>query len=459
MFYALTSTNQYLEDNSVIDRLASMFRIADLRKKILFTLLIIVIYRVGSFVILPFVDYGVVQDTLGNNDIFSKQGGGLLNYFALLAGGGLRNLAVFALGIMPYITASIIMQLLGEVIPKIKAWQQEGPDGQKKVTQTTRYVTMLLALLQSSVLVYQLNKGQLYGQSFQTADKTTVTSFLVKNMTTPKFLFMILTLVAGTALLMWLGELITQKGIGNGMSILIFASVASSVPFQFAAVWTEGGTYKFWVIATMGVAMIAGVVFIESGQRRIPVQFAKRVVGRKMMGGQSTYIPIKVNTAGVVPVIFAQSLLLFPALVAGLVDNKGLRDFVDTHFINGQSWWYLLVEVTLILAFAYFYTYIAFNPTQQADIIRKQGGYIPGIKPGQETERYLARIVNRITLPGAMTIAAIAGLPIVVTILWNISQFPFGGVSMLILVGVALETMKQIDAQMSLRNYEGFLSK
>ncbi len=443
----------------MIDRLASMFRIEDLRRKIAFTLLVIVIYRVGSFIILPFVKYKTVQDTLGNNDIFSEQGGGLLNYFALLAGGGLRNLAIFALGIMPYITASIIMQLLGEIIPKIKTWQQEGPEGQKKVTQTTRYVTILLALLQSSVLVYQLNQGQLYGQRFQDDSNEDVTSFLTANMTTPKFLFMILTLVAGTALLMWLGELITQKGIGNGMSILIFASVASSVPFQFAAVWTQGGTFKFWVILATGLAMIAGVVFIESGQRRIPVQFAKRVVGRKMMGGQSTYIPIKVNTAGVVPVIFAQSLLLFPALLAGLANNESLRAFIDKHFINGQSWWYLLAEVVLILAFAYFYTYIAFNPAQQADIIRKQGGYIPGIKPGLDTEKYLTKVVNRITLPGAAMIAFIAGFPIAVTIIWGIAQFPFGGTSMLILVGVALETMKQIDAQMSLRNYEGFLSK
>ncbi len=443
----------------MLDRLSLMFRIEDLRKKILFTLLVIVIYRVGSFIILPYVDHGTVQDTLGNNDIFSDQGGGLLNYFALLAGGGLRNLAVFALGIMPYITASIIMQLLGEIIPKIKSWSEEGAEGEKKKTQTTRYMTMLLALLQSSVLVYQLNQGQLYGQSFQQSNDQTVQSFLVSGMNTPKFLFMILTLVAGTALLMWLGELITQKGIGNGMSILIFASVASSVPFQFAAVWTQGGQGKFAVISVMGLIMIAGVVFIESGQRRIPVQFAKRVVGRKMMGGQSTYIPIKVNTAGVVPVIFAQSLLLFPALLAGLANNEALRKFVDKNLINGQSWWYLLAEVILIMAFAYFYTYIAFNPAQQADIIRKQGGYIPGIKPGPETERYLTRVVNRITLPGAMTIAAIAGLPIAVVIVWNITQFPFGGVSMLILVGVALETMKQIDSQMSLRNYEGFLSK
>lgn len=435
-----------------------MFRIADLRKKILFTLLIIVIYRVGSFIVLPFVNYDRVQATLGNNDVFSSEGGGLLNYFALLAGGGLRNLAVFALGIMPYITASIIMQLLGEIIPKIKSWREEGPDGQKKVTQTTRYVTILLALLQSSVLVYQLNQGQLYGQSFS-AEQGENPSFLVNDMNTWKYLFMILTLVAGTALLMWLGELITSKGIGNGMSILIFASVASSVPFSFAAIWTEGSREQFVVFLGIGLAMIAGVVFIESGQRRIPVQFAKRVVGRKMMGGQSTYIPIKVNTAGVVPVIFAQSLLLFPALLAGLANNDGLREFVDKHFINGQSWWYLVAQVVLILAFAYFYTYIAFNPAQQADIIRKQGGYIPGIKPGPETERYLTKIVNRITLPGAMTVAFIAGFPIAVTIIWKITQFPFGGTSMLIMVGVALETMKQIDSQMSLRNYEGFLTK
>jgi preprotein translocase subunit SecY len=436
-----------------------MFRIQDLRKKILFTILMIVLYRVGSFIVLPYVNYPIVQKSLGDTNIFTNQGGGLLNYFALLAGGGLRNLAVFGLGIMPYITASIIMQLLGEIIPKLKSWQEEGQEGQKKITQTTRYVTILLALLQSSVLVYQLDQGQLYGQRFQTSDNKDVTSFLVKNMTTPKYLFMILTLVAGTALLMWLGELITDRGIGNGMSILIFASVASSVPFQFAAVWSQGGQFKFWLIATLGILMIAGVVFIESGQRRIPVQFAKRVVGRKMMGGQSTYIPIKVNTSGVVPVIFAQSLLLFPALAAGLLDNDKLRTFVDDHFINGQSWWYMVAEIVLILGFAYFYTYITFNPAQQADIIRKQGGYIPGIKPGPDTERYLSRILNRITLPGAMTIAIIAALPIAATIQFHITQFPFGGTSMLIMVGVALETMKQIDSQMSLRNYEGFLTK
>ncbi len=443
----------------MIDKLSLMFRIGDLRKKIFFTLAIIVLYRIGSFIVLPYVDYERVRATLGNPEIFSDQGGGLLNYFALLAGGGLRNLAVFALGIMPYITASIIMQLLGEIIPKVKTWKQEGPEGQKKVTQTTRYVTILLALLQSSVLVYQLNQGQLYGQSFNDADGTAVTSFLVNNMTTPKYLLMILTLVAGTALLMWMGELITSKGIGNGMSILIFASVASTVPFQFAAIWTEGSREQFVVFLMIGLAMIAGVVFVESGQRRIPVQFAKRVVGRKMMGGQSSYIPMKVNTAGIVPVIFAQSLLLFPALIAGLANNESFRQFVENNFINGQSWWYLAAQVVLILGFSYFYTYIAFNPSQQADIIRKQGGYIPGIKPGADTERYLTRILNRITLPGAIMVAFIAGFPIFVTILWNITQFPFGGTSMLIMVGVSLETMKQIDSQMSLRNYEGFLSK
>ncbi|MBP9115522.1 MAG: preprotein translocase subunit SecY [Acidimicrobiia bacterium] len=436
----------------MIDRLASMFRIEDLRKKILFTLLVVVIYRVGSFIILPYVDYAAVQKSL------TQENSGLLSYFALLAGGGLRNLALFALGIMPYITASIIMQLLGEIVPKLKAWKDEGQDGQKKTTQLTRYVTIFLALLQAAVLVSQLNQGRLFNQNFDQGSSA-ITTFLLPNMNTWKFLMIIITLVAGTAMIMWLGELITQRGIGNGMSIIIFASVASSVPFQFQAVWTQGGTFKFFVITIIGIGMIAGVVFIESGQRRIPVQFAKRVVGRKMMGGQSSYIPIKVNTAGVVPVIFAQSLLVFPALLAGLIGNQGISKFIERNFINGQSWWYMLAEVGLIMAFAYFYTYITFNPAQQADIIRKQGGYIPGIKPGLETEKYFARILNRITLPGAMTIAFIAGLPIAVTILWKIQQFPFGGVSMLILVSVALETMKQIDSQMSLRNYEGFLSK
>lgn len=433
-------------------RLSSMFRIEDLRKKILFTLLVIVIYRVGSFIILPYVDYAAVQTSL------KTPNSGLIGYFALLAGGGLRNLALFALGIMPYITASIIMQLLGEIVPKLKAWKDEGQDGQKKTTQLTRYVTIFLALLQAAVLVNQLDQGVLFNQRFGTGANQLKT-FLLGDMNTWKYLLMIVTLVAGTALIMWLGELITQRGIGNGMSILIFASVASSVPFQFQAVFTQGGSFKFFVIAAIGILMIAGVVFIESGQRRIPVQFAKRVVGRKMMGGQSSYIPIKVNTAGVVPVIFAQSLLVFPALLAGLTSSKGISKFIENNFINGQSWWYLIAEVSLIMAFAYFYTYITFNPAQQADIIRKQGGYIPGIKPGAETERYFARILNRITLPGAMTIAFIAGLPIAITILWKIQQFPFGGVSMLILVSVALETMKQIDSQMSLRNYEGFLTK
>lgn len=443
----------YPEEYQVAGRLSSMFRIEDLRKKIFFTLAIIIIYRVGSFIILPYVDYAAVQTSL------KQQNEGLLGYFALLAGGGLRNLALFALGIMPYITASIIMQLLGEIVPKLKAWKDEGQDGQKKTTQLTRYVTIFLALLQASVLVSQLNQGRLFNQRFDQGDSA-IKTFLLPHMNTWKFLMVIITLVAGTALIMWLGELITQRGIGNGMSILIFSSVASSVPFQFQSIWTStSGEIKFFIMLAIGIAMIAGVVFIESGQRRIPVQFAKRVVGRKMMGGQSSYIPIKVNTAGVVPVIFAQSLLVFPALIAGLTNSKGVSDFIQNNFINGTSWWYLLAEVTLILAFAYFYTYISFNPAQQADIIRKQGGYIPGIKPGQETEKYFARILNRITLPGAMTIAFIAGLPIAITILWNINQFPFGGVSMLILVSVSLETMKQIDSQMSLRNYEGFLTK
>ncbi len=245
----------------MIDRLASMFRIEDLRKKILFTLLVVIIYRVGSFIILPYVDYAAVQTSLKTDNE------GLLSYFALLAGGGLRNLALFALGIMPYITASIIMQLLGEIVPKLKAWKDEGQDGQKKTTQLTRYVTIFLALLQASVLVSQLNQGRLFNQRFDQGEGA-IKTFLLGDMNTWKFLLMIITLVAGTALIMWLGELITQRGIGNGMSILIFASVASSVPFQFQAIWTEGSRIAFIVIVAIGIGMIAGVVFIESGQRR-----------------------------------------------------------------------------------------------------------------------------------------------------------------------------------------------
>jgi preprotein translocase subunit SecY len=345
------------------------------------------------------------------------------------------------------------------VIPKLEEWQNEGQTGQKKITQWTRYLTVALALMQSTALVFVLKsgKGGLLGQSFARLPAGLI---LIKNFTAFKAGLIILTWTAGTALVMWLGELITQRGIGNGMSILIFTSVVSRLPFQGGSVLSEAGGFKFAVIIVIALFMILGIVAVESGQRRIPVQFAKRVVGRRMYGGQSTYIPLKVNQSGVIPVIFASSLLSFPAILATVLPWNGAKTWINNNLVgqNTLSWFYIAAYGTLILFFAYFYTAIAFNPAQQADIIRKQGGFIPGIRPGPPTERYLAKVLNRITLPGALFLMVIALIPMFVLKFWNITQFPFGGTSILITVGVMLETMKQIDSQLMMRNYEGFLS-
>ncbi len=280
---------------------------------------------------------------------------------------------------------------------------------------------------------------------------------LLPDFTLPRVLLVVLTLTAGTALLMWMGELITQRGIGNGMSLLIFSSVVSTLPFQFGAVRAEGGNIVFGILILLSVAILVGIVFVEQGQRRIPVQFAKRVVGRRMYGGQSTYIPLKVNQAGVIPIIFASSILYLPALASNVVQTQWLNDFVNNVLLNATNPVHLILYGLLIIGFAYFYTAISFDPAKQADTIRKQGGFIPGIRPGPQTERYLARILNRITLPGALFIAFIAILPSIVLSIANVSVFPFGGTTVLIAVGVALETMKQIDSQLMMRNYEGFL--
>jgi len=357
---------------------------------------------------------------------------------------------------MPYITASIIMQLLAVVIPRLEEWQNEGQVGQKKITQWTRYVTIGLALIQSTGFVFALHqgKGGLLGfAGFQGTD-------MIPNFDAGRAALIVLTWTAGTAVVMWLGELITQRGIGNGMSILIFASVVSRLPAQGSAIYTEGSKVQFFTIILIGIGMIVGIVFVESGQRRIPVQFAKRVVGRRMYGGQSTYIPLKVNQSGVIPVIFASSILAFPALIASALGNNavGLQQWINDNLVNNHGWWYITFYTVLIIFFAYFYTAIAFNPQQQADIIRKQGGFIPGIRPGPQTERYLAKVLNRITLPGSLFLATIAVVPLLVFALWDIKQFPFGGTALLITVGVALETMKQIDSQLMMRNYEGFLA-
>jgi preprotein translocase subunit SecY len=432
----------------MLARLKNIFRVPDLRNKILFTVVVIAIYRLGSHIPVPYVDFGAIKALKAQ-----AKAGGVVGFLDLFSGGALTSVAIFALGIMPYITSSIIMQLLAVVIPKLEEWQQQGQVGQKKITQWTRYLTVALAFMQSTGIVFALHEGQssLFGTAgFRGQD-------LIPHFDAPRVMLIVLTLTCGTALIMWLGELISQRGIGNGMSLLIFSSVVSRLPAQGSAVLAGGSKFKFGVIILMAVAMIVGIVFVEQGQRRIPVQFAKRVVGRRMYGGSSTYIPLKVNQSGVIPIIFASSVLYFPALLANVLPWKGVQTFINNELVQRQSSVYIASYTILIIFFAYFYTAIAFNPQQQADVIRKQGGFIPGIRPGPQTEQYLAKVLNRITLPGSLFLASIALVPLLVFALWNIRQFPFGGTAILITVGVALETMKQIDSQLLMRNYEGFL--
>ncbi|MFM8972929.1 MAG: preprotein translocase subunit SecY [Actinomycetota bacterium] len=435
-----------------LSRLKNMFLVTDLRNKILFTIFIVLVFRVGSHIPVPYVDFEGIK-ALGDG---ARSAGGVLGLFDLFSGGALTSVSVFFLGIMPYITASIIMQLLGVVIPKLEQLQQEGQTGQKKITQWTRYLTVALALMQSTAFVFVLKSGSggLLGDGFQLPEGTV----LIPGFTAFRAIMIVVTWTAGTALVMWLGELITQRGIGNGMSILIFASVVSRIPYQGTLVLEEKRLFIFLMVVAIALGMVFSIVAVESGQRRIPVQFAKRVVGRRMYGGQSTYIPLKVNQSGVIPVIFATSLLSFPALLATVL-GPGPRKWVDDHLVgsNTNSWFYIASFSLLILVFSYFYTAIAFNPQQQADIIRKQGGFIPGIRPGPPTERYLAKVLNRITLPGALFLTVVALTPLLAFKLFDIRQFPFGGTALLIAVGVMLETMKQIDSQLMMRNYEGFL--
>jgi preprotein translocase subunit SecY len=439
----------------LLSSLKNMFRVPDLRNKILFTLLMLAIYRLGSHVPVPGIDLSAVkalQDEAKN--------GGVLSFLQLFSGGALTQFAVFALGIMPYITSSIIMQILTVVIPKLEQWQQQGAVGQRKITQWTRYLTIAIALVQSFGLSYLFHNG---GGGFGRVRNTTGIDLFGgnQNFNLPRISLVVLTLVAGTALLMWMGELITQRGIGNGMSLLIFASVVSTMPASGGQIKAEKGTA--WLIGLIGVGIIIliGIVFVEQGQRRIPVQFAKRVVGRRMYGGQSTYIPLKVNQAGVIPIIFASSVLYLPVIAGNILPADGwgakVQRFINDHVIKQDDIGHIVLYGLLIIGFTYFYTLITFDPHQQADTIRKQGGFIPGIRPGPQTERYLGKIVSRITLPGALFITAIALLPAVFLAVANIQNFPFAGTTVLIAVGVALETMKQIDSQLMMRNYEGFL--
>ncbi|MEW6152869.1 MAG: preprotein translocase subunit SecY [Actinomycetota bacterium] len=426
--------------------LRNIFKIPDLRNKVLFTLLIIGLYRLGSNITVPGIDFNAVQDLQRQ-----AERGGVLGFLNLFSGGALTQMAVFALGIMPYITSSIIMQLLAVVIPRIEQWQKQGAVGQKKITQWTRYMTIGLAVLQATGITYQFNNGLL-------GDGGSTNLRLVTNFDVPHVALIVLTITAGTAIVMWMGELVTQRGIGNGMSILIFANVVSRLPAQIGNVRAEGGNVIFAAVLIGGLLMIAAIVFVEQGQRRIPVQFAKRVVGRRMYGGQSTYIPLKVNQAGIIPIIFASSVLYFPVLLSNVVQWRSVVNFINNNLVQPDNIFYITIYGLLIIFFTYFYTAITFNPQQQADIIRKQGGFIPGIRPGPPTERYLAQILNRITLPGSLFLASIALVPQIALAIYGIQSFPFGGTTILIAVGVALETMKQIDSQLMMRNYEGFLT-
>jgi preprotein translocase subunit SecY len=440
----------------VLSSLWNMFRVTDLRNKILFTLGVLTLYRFGSFIPAP----GIDLDQIENLRRQSEETGGVLGFLTLFSGGALTNFAIFALGIMPYITSSIIMQILTVVIPKLEEWQQQGAVGQRKMTQWTRYLTIAIAVLQSTALSFLFHNG---GGGLLGGPQNPTNVDVLPDFTPPRVMLVVLVLTAGTAMLMWMGELITQRGIGNGMSLLIFASVVSAIPAQFAQIRAEKGWGLLVPLTLLFILVLVAIVFVENGQRRIPVQFAKRVVGRRMYGGQSTYIPLKVNQSGVVPIIFASSVLYLPLLVTQVLPSGegswGVRaqDWVNDNLVQPDSIFYIAIYGLLIIGFAYFYTAIAFDPHKQADTIRKQGGFIPGIRPGPQTERYLAKLLARITLPGALFIAAIALLPSLLLAFADVQAFAFGGVSILIAVGVALETMKQIDSQLMMRNYEGFL--
>ncbi|GAA3968452.1 preprotein translocase subunit SecY [Thermobifida alba] len=434
------------------------FRTPELRNKLLFTLFILTIFRLGAVIPAPGIDSVAIQKCVqqtaetGASNVYS-----LINLFS---GGALLQLAVFALGIMPYITASIILNLLTVVVPRLEALKKEGQAGQGKITQYTRYLTIALAVLQSTSIIAMARTGQLFQGTNCYPEQ--YMPFLGTSHELPVLIMIVFVMTAGTCVIMWFGELITERGVGNGMSLLIFTQIIAEFPAGMMRIWSEQPAWVFALICVAGLVLIAGVVFIEQAQRRIPVQYAKRMVGRRMYGGSSTYIPLKVNQAGVIPVIFASSLLYLPTLVVGLMgaesDNK-VVDFLNTYFNPmGNHPVYLATFFLLIVGFAFFYVAITFNPAEVADNMKKYGGFIPSIRPGRPTAEYLDYVLTRLTTPGALYLGVIALLPMVALgTSGAAANFPFGGVSILIMVGVGLDTVKQIESHLQQRNYEGFL--
>ncbi|BFV58804.1 preprotein translocase subunit SecY [Kitasatospora sp. CMC57] len=434
----------------MLSAFARAFQTPDLRKKLLFTLGIMVLFRLGAHIPVPGVDFVAV------NQCLEKTPSGLFGLVNLFSGGALLQLTIFALGIMPYITASIILQLLTVVIPRLEALKKEGQAGTAKITQYTRYLTIALAVLQGTGIVATASSGALFS-GCQYANQ------VVPDQSVFRIATMVITMTAGTTMVMWLGELITDRGIGNGMSILIFTSIASGFPGSMWAIKLSGkigdGWVEFFSVIAIGVIVVILVIFVEQAQRRIPVQYAKRMIGRKAFGGTSTYIPLKVNQAGVIPVIFASSLLYIPALVAQLTNSQaGWATWIRDNFVRGDHPIYMATYFVLIVFFAFFYVAISFNPEEVADNMKKYGGFIPGIRAGRPTAEYLNYVLTRITWPGSLYLGLIALIPMIALVAFNANQnFPFGGTSVLIVVGVGLETVKQIESQLQQRNYEGFL--
>jgi preprotein translocase subunit SecY len=419
--------------------IANAFSVADIRKKLAFTAAMLLLYRLGAYIPAPGVDADAVKELSQNFG-----GSNILGFLNLFSGGGLSRLSLFALGIMPYITASIILQLLTVVVPSLEKLQKEGEVGQQKITQYTRYLTVGLAFAQSFgyVFLFRSFGNQAGGNN------------VLGTLAGPKVFLIVICLTAGCTLLMWLGELITQRGVGNGISLMIFASIVSGIPNGLTAWWTNPDQVFVVMMPFIALAVIVAIVFVQEGQRRIPVQYAKRMVGRKMTSGGSTYLPLRVNMAGVIPVIFAASIMAFPPTIGQLLNTPAALDFAA--FFSPNGWAYVVGEVFFIVIFTYFYTAVTFNPVDQADNLKKYGGFIPGVRPGRPTAEYLDRILSRLTFPGALYLGAVAALPTIL-ISQTSANFFFGGTSILIVIGVALDTVKQLEAQLMMRNYEGFL--